>query len=135
MNTPAPSLWSMLLCGLCFLASFETAWASMRLPGLPTLQGQHKGSHRFKAQQLRHRSQAGERRAFVGVVLRPQAMRTDKKYLHTGVAKSPFPLKGPPISKCLAKRVLVHSSEPSLRLALVGTKSEKRKLSLWGPGP
>ena len=39
--------------------------------------------------------------------LRPQAMRTDKKYLHTGVAKSPFPLKGPPISKCLAKRVLV----------------------------
>lgn len=30
---------------------------------------------------------------------------------------------------------LLHSSEPSPRQARVGSKSEGRKLSLWGPGP
>lgn len=30
---------------------------------------------------------------------------------------------------------LLSSSEPSLRQVRVGSKSEKRKLSLWGPGP
>lgn len=41
-----------------------------------------------------HRSLAWEG-PFAVVVLRPQAMESDKNYIHAGVTKSPFPLKGP----------------------------------------
>lgn len=129
-----PALSSGFLCLFCPQASLTTAQLSVLL-SCWTPQGTWRNPPCQTKPQPTAAQQPGLRGAFAIAVLWPQAMESDKNYLQTSVTKSPFPLKGPVIWKCLAKPVLAPSSEPSLRQAPVGPKSERRRLSLWGPGP
>lgn len=62
----------------------------------PTLQDQQEGIHHFKARPKGCCTEARPERGFLLLlVLRPQAMESDKNYLQTGVTKSPFPLEEP----------------------------------------
>lgn len=126
MNTPT----LRQTAGLGFVAYFVS---SISQDSPPCRASREEATTLRLSPRVAHRSQAREG-PFAVVILRPQAMESDKNYIQTGVTKSPFPLKGPNNLKvsCQACSCSILQSLPQGRCMSAPVREEETEsLGAW----